>query len=177
MARKPRLHVVGGVYHVMVRGNGGQDIFFEKGDRFHLYLLIQEGLERYGHRVHGFCCMPNHIHFVMQVQDTPLSQILHNLSFRYTRWINTQQARSGPVFQGRYKAILVDADQYLLQLIRYIHLNPVRAGLVKDPVAYPWSSHRAYLGREELPWLSKDWVLSYFTKRLGSLLDVPSPAR
>ena len=90
---------------------------------------------------------------------------MQNLSFRYTRWINTQQARRGHVFQGRYKAILVDADQYLLQLIRYIHLNPVRAGLVKDPVSYPWSSHRAYLGREELPWLSRDWVLSYFAKR------------
>ena len=165
MARKPRLHVAGGVYHVMVRGNGGQDIFFEKGDRSHLYLLLQEGLERYGHRVLGFCCMPNHIHFVMQVQDTPLSQIMQNLSFRYTRWINTQQSRRGHLFQGRYKAILVEADTYLLQLIRYIHLNPVRAGLVKDPVAYPWSSHRAYLGREELPWLSRDWVLSYVAKR------------
>ena len=165
MARKPRLHVAGGVYHVMVRGNGGQNIFFDTGDRSHLYLLLQQGLERYEHRVHGFCCMPNHIHFVMQVQDMPLSQIMQNLSFRYTRWINTQQTRRGHLFQGRYKAILVDADQYLLQLIRYIHLNPVRAGLVKDPVAYPWSSHRAYLGREELPWLSRDWVLSYFAKR------------
>ena len=111
MARQPRLHVAGGVYHVMVRGNGGQDIFFEKGDRSHLYLLLQQGLERYGHRVHGFCCMPNHIHFVIQVQDLPLSQIMQNLSFRYTRWINTQLTRRGHLFQGRYKAILVDADQ------------------------------------------------------------------
>lgn len=165
MARKARLHLAGGVYHVMVRGNGGQDIFFEKGDRSHFYLLLQQGLERYGHRIHGFCCMPNHIHLVMQVQNIPLSQIMQNLSFRYTRWINTQQARRGHLFQGRYKAILVDADQYLLQLIRYIHLNPVRAGLVNDPVAYAWSSHRAYVGREELPWLSRDWVLSYFAKR------------
>lgn len=101
----------------------------------------------------------------MQVQDMPLSQIMQNLSFRYTRWINTHQARSGHLFQGRYKAILVDADQYLLQLIRYIHLNPVRAGFVKDPMDYPWSSHRAYLGQEELPWLWRDWVLSYFAKR------------
>ena len=171
MARKPRLHVAGGVYHVMVRGNGGQDIFFEKGDRSHLYLLLQEGLARYGHRVHGFCCMPNHIHFVIQVQNIPLSQIMQNLSFRYTRWINSQQSRRGHVFQGRYKAILVDADEYLLQLIRYIHLNPVRAGLVKDPAAYPWSSHRAYLGREVLPWLSRDWVLSYFAKRATTARD------
>lgn len=165
MARKTRLHVAGGVYHVMVRGNGGQDIFFDEGDRSYLYLLLQQGLERYGHRVHGFCCMPNHIHFVMQVQDMPLRQIMQNLSFRYTRWVNAQQRRSGHLFQGRYKAILVDADQYLLQLIRYIHLNPVRAGLVNDPLDYRWSSHRAYLGQEELPWLSRDWVLSYFATR------------
>ena len=166
MARKPRLHVAGGVYHVMVRGNRGQDIFFDVQDRSHLYLLMQQGIARYGHRVHGFCCMPNHIHFVMQVQATPLSQIMQNLSFRYTRWLNTKQRRSGHVFQGRYKAILVDADPYLLQLVRYIHLNPVRAGLVKDPVDYPWSSHRAYVGREEISWLGTDGVLGYLAKRL-----------
>lgn len=150
---------------MMVRGNGGQDIFFDELDCSHLYLLLQQGIERYGHSVHVFCCMPNHIHFVMQVQDIAVSQIMQNLSFRYTRWVNTLQTRRGHLFQGRYKAILVDADNYLVQLIWYIHLNSVRAGLVKDPEAYPWSSHRAYLEREELPWLSRDWVLNYFAKR------------
>lgn len=110
--------------------------------------------------------MPNHLHLVIQVKEAPLSQIMQNLAFRYTRWINKKQTRSGHVFQGRYKAILVEADRYLLELVRYIHLNPVRAGFVKDPAAYPWSSHRAYIGREELPWLWTDWVLSYFAKRL-----------
>ena len=166
MARKPRLHVPGGVYHVMLRGNGGQDIFFDAEDRSHLYLLIQQGVERYRHRIHGFCCMPNHLHLVIQVKEAPLSQIMQNLAFRYTRWINTKHTRSGHVFQGRYKAILVEADRYLLELVRYIHLNPVRAGFVKDPADYPWSSHRAYVGREELPWLWTDWVLSYFAKRV-----------
>ncbi len=78
MARKPRLHVPGGLYHVMLRGNGGQEIFFENEDRYHLYLLIHQGVERYGHRVHGFCCMTNHIHLAIQVGEVPLSR-------RYTK--------------------------------------------------------------------------------------------
>ncbi len=151
---------------MMLRGNGGQDIFFDDEDRYHLYLLIQHGVERYGHRIHGFCCMTNHIHLAVQVEKDPLSGIMQNLSFRYTRWVNGKKTRTGHLFQGRYKAILVDADTYLLELVRYIHLNPVRAGMVENPEEYAWSSHRAYLGMETLPWLETDWVLSQFAKRL-----------
>ena len=151
----------------MLRGNGGQDIFFDD-DRYHLYLLMQEGLERFGHRIHGFCCMSNHLHLAVQVAEEPLSRIMQNLAFRYTRWANKKQSRTGHLFQGRYKALLVDADSYLLELVRYIHLNSVRAGLVEEPAEYPWSSHQAYLGLEELPWLHTDWVLSQFAKRLST---------
>jgi putative transposase len=129
----------GGLYHVMMRGNGGEDIFFEDDDRYHFYLFAQQGLERFGHRIHGFCCMTNHDHLVVQVGDIPLSKIIQNLSFRYTRWINQRNKRIGHLFQGRYKALLIDADSYLLELVRYIHLNPCRAGMVKDPIQYPWS--------------------------------------
>ncbi len=166
MARKPRLHVPGGLYHVMLRGNGGQDVFFDDEDRHHLYLLVQQGVERYGHRIHGFCCMTNHIHLAIQVADDPLSVIMQNLSFRYTRWINKKRTRTGHLFQGRYRAILVDAHTYLLELVRYIHLNPVRAGMVEKPKDYAWSGHRAYMGMETLPWLETDWVLSQFAKQL-----------
>ncbi len=162
MARQPRIHSPGSFYHVLLRGNGGQAIFFEDGDRYRLYLLFQEGVERYGYRIHGFCCMTNHLHMVIQVAETPLSKIVQNLSFRYTRWINRKQKRIGHLFQGRYKAILIDADAYLLELVRYIHLNPVRARLVRRPEGYPWSSYRAYLGQEWLPWLTTDRVLSEF---------------
>jgi len=168
MARKPRLHVPGGFYHVMLRGNAGQDIFFSDGDRAVFCLLVQEGIERFGHRVHGFCLMSNHVHLLIQVADVPLSRVMQNLSFRYTRWINRQRGQVGHLFQGRYKAVLVDADAYLLELVRYIHLNPVRAGLVADPVAYPWSGHRAYLGLEEIPWLHTEWVLGQFARRLAT---------
>jgi len=114
----------------MLRGNGGQDIFFSPEDRYRLFLLIQGGLERFRHRVHAFCLMNNHIHLAVQVSDISLSRIVQNLSFRYTRWVNSQQKRMGHLFQGRHKAVLVGRDNYLLELVRYIHLNPVRTGLV-----------------------------------------------
>ena len=165
MARKPRIHYPGAVYHVVVRGNARQEIFFSAADRFHFLRLLQDGLERYDHRVHAFCLMPNHIHLAMQVGEVPLSRIMQNLCFRYTQRTNRRQDRVGHLFQGRYKAVLVDGDSYLLELVRYLHLNPVRAGMVGSPGEYPWSSHLAYLGEKKLPWLTRDWVLSQFSSR------------
>ena len=165
MPRKPRLHYPGALYHVILRGNARQDIFFDDRDRYRLYLLLQEGVERFGHRILAFCLMTNHIHLAIQVGNVPLSRILQNLSFRYTRWVNWRQGRVGHLFQGRYKAFVVDDEAYLLELVAYLHLNPVRSGLVKDAADYPWSSHRAYLGRELLPWLETDSVLGQFSRK------------
>jgi len=162
MARKPRIHYPGAVYHVILRGNGGQDIFFARQDRARFYLLLQEGVEKFGHRIHALCCMTNHVHLAIQVADISLSKIMQNVSFRYTRYINKRKKRTGHLFQGRYKALLIDADSYLLELVRYIHLNPVRAGIVSKPDEYPWSGHRAYLGTEKIPWLTTEWVLGQF---------------
>lgn len=164
MARKPRIHYPGAFYHVILRGNGGQEIFYSKADRSRFYLLLQEGIERYGHRLHAFCLMTNHLHLVVQVGDMPLAKILQNISFRYTRYINKKKKRNGHLFQGRYKAILIDADSYLLELVRYIHNNPLRTGLVNKPEQYQWSSHRAYLDKETVTWLTTDFVLSQFAK-------------
>jgi hypothetical protein len=106
--------------------------------------------------------MTNHIHLALQVGEIPLSRGMQNLSFRYTRWLNWREKRTGHLFQGRYKAVLVDRDSYLLELVRYIHLNPVRAVIVTNPDEYRWSGHRAYLGKETLPWLTTDWTLAQF---------------
>jgi len=168
MARKPRIHYPGATYHVVMRGNARQDIFFDDQDRFRFYLLLQYGAERFGHRIHAFCLMTNHVHLAIQVGDIPLSRIMQNLAMRYTRWVNRKHNRTGHLFQGRYKAILVETESYLLELTRYLHLNPVRAGMVSGPEEYPWSGHRAYLGVEILPWLSSDWVLGQFTHSLFS---------
>ncbi len=136
MARKPRLHIPGGLSHVMLRGNGGQDIFFSDNDRFYFQSLVEEGVKRFEHRIHAYCWMRNHVHLAIQVGEIPLSKIIQNLSFRYTRYINKKKSQIGHLFQGRYKAILIDADSYLLELVRYIHLNPVRAKLVTNPADY-----------------------------------------
>ena len=167
MARKPRIHLPGGLYHVILRGNGGQPVFLAEDDRYRFYLLLQEGTCRFGYRVHAFCLMTNHIHLALQAGDIPLSRGLQNLSFRYTRWINWREKRTGHLFQGRYKAVLVDGDSYLLELTRYIHLNPVRCGMVNEPGEYPWSSHRAYLGKDFLPWLTTEWMLGQFGKSVA----------
>lgn len=167
MARKPRIHYPGAFYHVMLRGNCGADIFFEENDRYRFYLLLQQCTERYNCRIHSFCLMDNHVHIAIQVGPIPLSRIMQNLAFRYARWVNWRRKQVGHLFQGRYKAIVINLDSYLLQLTAYLHLNPVRAGMVKTAEDYPWSSHRAYLGKEYIPWLSVDPVLS----QLSPLVD------
>lgn len=166
MARKPRIHYPGALYHVTLRGNARQDIFFDDEDCCRFCLLLQEGVERFGHRIIAFCLMTNHVHLAIQVGNVPLSRIMQNLSFRYTRWVNQRRDRSGHLFQGRYKAVLVDADTHLLELAAYLHLNPVRAGMTQKPEDHPWSSHRAYLGYEAIPWLSSDNVLAHFSPDL-----------
>jgi Transposase IS200 like len=111
--------------------------------------------------------MTNHLHLAIQVGEVPLSWSMQNVAFRYTRWVNRREGRMGHLFQGRYKAILVEQDRYLLELVRYIHLNPVRAGLVEVPEAYSWSGHRAYVGKEVIPWLTTEWVLGQFSPRMS----------
>ena len=111
--------------------------------------------------------MSNHVHLAIEVGETPLAPIMQNISFCYTRWVNQRKKRMGHLFQGRYKALLVDQENYLLALIRYIHLNPIRAGVVKVLVDFPWYSHLAYLGKRRLEWLHTDWGLSHFSPNRG----------
>lgn len=172
MPPKPRLHYPGAVYHVILRGNSGQEIFFDAGDRTRFFLLLQESVERFGFRIHAFCLMTTHLHLAIQVGDIPLSRIMQNIGFRYTQFINRKYLRTGHLFQGRYKALMIDADSYLLALIRYIHLNPLRAGMVSRPEEYPWSSHPSYLGIVPgPPWLTTDWALARFAGQSGLAVE------
>ncbi len=166
MSRKPRIHFPGATYHVMLRGNSGQDIFFDSADRTRFLLFLQQGLENNHCRAHAYCLMNNHVHLALQVSQIPLSKVMQNLGFRYTQYINRKQKRTGHLFQGRFKALLIDADSYLLQLVRYIHLNPLRAGMVRNLDDYPWSSHACYLGTQKNPWLTTDWVLCQLDSNL-----------
>jgi REP element-mobilizing transposase RayT len=129
-------------YHVMLRGNDGQPIFFSEEDKYRMCLLLQQGIERFDHRIEAFCFMSNHIHLAIRIGNISISQIIHHLAFRYTGYVNRLYKRIGHLFQGRFKSILIEDETYLKELIRYIHLNPVRAGLTTEPLKYPWSSHR-----------------------------------
>ena len=164
MARKPRLHLSGGLYHVMLRGNNGQNIFFDNSDREYLESLVSEGVKRFDHKILAYCWMSNHIHLAIEVNIIPLSKIIQNLSFRYTRYINKKNKQVGHLFQGRYKAILVEKDNYLLELVRYIHLNPLRAKIVSELNEYQWSSHHLYLGKEQCSWIQPNKALSMLSK-------------
>lgn len=165
MARKPRIHIPGGFYHVILRGNDGKDIFFSDQDRNYFEKLVQNGIDRFKHRIHAYCWMSNHVHMLIQVYEVPLSKIIQNLSFRYASYINKKISRIGHLFQGRYKAILIDEESYLLELVRYIHLNPVRAKIRKLPEDYEWSGHLCYIGIKSNKWLTVEYVLSQFSKR------------
>jgi len=159
MPRPPRLHVPGGVYHVILRGNHREPIFDQPADRDMLDALVAETLVRYGARAHAYCWMSNHLHLALQVADAPLGPIVRRIAGVYARRIQQRRPTTGHLFERRYRSVLVDADTHLLRLVRYIHLNPLRAGLVTDPADYPWSGHRAYLGLASVPWLTIDFTL------------------
>ncbi|EMS77691.1 transposase [Desulfotignum phosphitoxidans] len=165
MARRVRIHYPGACFHVMLRGNAKQEIFQGPGDIRRFEEILGEGVARYGVSVYAYCWMPNHVHMAVQVSDIPLSKMMQSLSQRYTGWVNHKYERVGHLFQGRYKAVLVAKLAYQMELIRYIHLNPVRAGLVKTPEAYGNSSHREYLAPEQgrtVSWLDIDAGMALF---------------
>ncbi len=166
MARRKRLHSQNAIYHVMLRGNDCQLIFFSPADRVRLCLLLQEGVERFGHQIHAFCFMSNHIHLAIQVSKVNISQIIQHLAFRYTQYINRSHDRVGHLFQGRFKSILVQGDLYMRELVRYIHLNPVRSGMVLRPDEYVWSSHNAYMQKADFTWVDRSRVLPSFGDNL-----------
>jgi REP element-mobilizing transposase RayT len=125
-------------------------------------LLLQQASERFSHSIEAFCLMSNHIHLAVRVSEASVSKFMHYLAFRYAMYMNRKYNRVGHLFQGRFKSVLVDDETYLKELIRYIHLNPVRAKLVSDPLNYLWSSHSVYLGQQEMVWLSNDRILGTF---------------
>lgn len=144
MARPLRIEYEGAFYHVTSRGNDRQAIVFGDRDAVKWREYLAAAIAKYGCRVHAYVLMPNHHHVVLETPRANLSQVMHFLNGSYTTYINVKHRRSGHLFQGRFKALVVDRDAYLLELSRYVHLNPVRAGLAARPEAYPFSSYRAF---------------------------------
>jgi len=168
MPRPKRLHMPGGFYHVMLRGNHRQRIFFGDSHLRRFEDLVADAVERCGIRVHAYCWMPNHVHLAIQVADLPLGAPMQRIASRYARFVQRKVPTTGHLFERRYRAILVDDVRYLLELVRYIHLNPVRAALVADPASYEWSGHRAYLGADSRPWMTTDHTLRLLAREAGA---------
>lgn len=163
MARPLRLELAGGLYHITSRGNSRHDIYLEDEDRENWLELFCDVCSRFNWICHAYCLMSNHYHVVVETVEGNLSKGMRQLNGVYTQTFNRRHRRVGHVFQGRYKAILVEKDSYLLELSRYVVLNPVRARMVKGVADWPWSSYRATIGQElPLTCLQVDWLLSQF---------------
>lgn len=143
MPRKPRIHYDGALYHVMCRGNNGEEVLKTDKDKRDYIELIKRYKRRYNFKVYAYCIMDNHVHVLIEVSEIPLSKIMQGIQQVYTQRYNRENKRDGHVFQQRYKAILCKKDEYLLNLIRYIHKNPKEAGISED-LTYRWSSHYYY---------------------------------
>jgi len=162
MPRKPRLEIPGALYHIISRGNARQKMFLSDDDcrRYLTYLAAYQQRDRF--RVFAYVLMPNHVHLLIETAAVPLSRTMQRLNSRYSQAFNRTHRRVGHVLQGRYHALLCEKDAYLLALTRYLHLNPVRAKLVKEPGDYPWSSYGAYGGRPSPVAIESAEVLRHF---------------
>lgn len=164
MARALRIEYEGAVYHVTVRGNERRKIFFSKRDYEKFKEYLGEAKEKYRFVLHAYVLMTNHYHLIFETPEKNLSKIMHYLNSSYTTYTNIKRKRSGHLFQGRYKAILVDKDSYLLELSRYLHLNPVRANMVEKPEGYPYSSYGSYITEDKESIVNVGATLEMFSK-------------
>ncbi len=149
MARPLRIVYEGAFYHITARGNERKNIFLSRRDYEKFLSYLTDAVHKFGMVLHAFVLMKNHYHLMVESPRANLSSFMHTLNSAYTIYFNIKRGRSGHLFQGRYKAFVVDKDHYLLELSRYIHLNPVRAGIVESPEDYPYSSLRSYLFPKE----------------------------
>lgn len=162
MSRPLRIEFPGAVYHVTSRGDRREPIFEDDEDRHNFLALVSQAMERFDATVLAYCLMDNHYHFVIHTRQANLSRLMRQLNGVYTQMYNRRHGKVGHLFQGRFKGILVDQDAYLLEVCRYVDLNPVRARIVRDPGKWPWSSYAAHTGGTTSPdWLDTAAVHGY----------------
>lgn len=165
MARPLRLELAGGLYHVTSRGDRREDIYTDDDDREKWLEILGNVCSRYNWRCHAYCLMDNHYHIIIETAEANLSKGMRQLNGVYTQYYNNRHKRVGHVYQGRYKGILVERDTYLLELARYVVLNPIRAQMIKNIVEWKWSSYKAMIGElPARPWLEANWILGNFSK-------------
>ncbi len=171
MSRPLRIEFAGGLYHVTSRGDGQETIYLNESDRLIFLELLANVVAKHNWAVHAYCLMDNHYHLLIETPDANLAKGMRQLNGVYTQRFNRIHQRVGHVFQGRYKAIIIQKDAHLLEVARYIVLNPVRAHMVNNAVEWPWSSYRASAGLCNVPdWLNTDWLLSAFSPQRSSAL-------
>ena len=163
MPRPLRVHLPGGFYHATLRGNHQQAIFLIAADRLRLNDIVADALRRYEAKLHAYCWMTNHLHFLIQVQSQPLGLVMRQIASDYARAFQRKLQTTGHLFERRYHARIVDVERYLFRLLRYIHLNPVAAGLADSVGDYRWSSHHDYAGTVAAPWMTTEFVLKMFS--------------
>ncbi|MFZ6642196.1 REP-associated tyrosine transposase [Undibacterium sp. TC4M20W] len=163
MARPLRLEFAGALYHVTSRGDRREDIYLDDEDRQEWFTVLAEVCDRFNWVVHAYCEMSNHYHLLVETVDGNLSRGMRQLNGLFTQRFNRKHKQVGHLFQGRYKAILVQKEAHLLELARYVVLNPVRAGMVDLPEDWPWSSYDYCMHDKHAPeWLDTDWLLGQF---------------
>lgn len=145
MTRPLRIEYEGALYHITARGNEKKNIFCSKSDCEKFKFYLREAIEKYRCRLHCYVIMSNHYHLLIETLKANLSKIMHYINSSYSNYFNNKENRIGHLFQGRYRAILIDSENYLLEASRYLHLNPVRANIVKRPEDYPHSSYNSYI--------------------------------
>ncbi len=162
MPRAPRIWFPGAVYHIIQRGNGLQNVFREDSDCRWFLKTVEEVKKEGAFRVYLYALMGSHYHMTIEATERHISAIMHAINGTYAIRFNKKYQRAGHLFQGRFKGILVDKDSYLLELSRYIHLNPVKAGLAKRPEDYKWSSYGVYMYEKEDSLVDSEVILSQF---------------
>ncbi|MBI2987988.1 MAG: transposase [Deltaproteobacteria bacterium] len=168
MARPLRIEFAGALYHVTSRGDRQEAIYEDDEDRLAYLEILGDVVKRFGWRCYAYCLMENHYHLVIETTEGNLSKGMRHLNGVYTQVSNRRHKRTGHLFQGRYKAILIDKDSYWLEVSRYVVLNPVRAGMVKEPGGWLWSSYNATVGAKSPPeWLEVDLLLAHFAQKPG----------
>ena len=162
MAKEKRIWYPGAVYHITNRGNRRADIF-KDGEDYQVYLtILQQTMDKYPYILYSYCLMTNHIHLQLETKDVEIWHIMRHINLLYTKYFNNKHNFVGHLFQGRYKSEIIENDSYNLETSRYIHLNPVKANMAKNPIDYPWSSYDIYMGQRESEIVNEDKILSYF---------------
>ena len=171
MARPLRIEYEGAVYHVTSRGNAGTKIFLDDTNRRRFIETLATVIVRFGWICHAYCLMTNHYHLLIETPQPNLSRGMQHLNGVYTQWFNRRHSRAGHLVQGRFKSIVVEKESYLLELARYIVLNPVRAKVARSARDWPWSSYRATAGLADSPrFLTTDWLLAQFSENRAAAI-------